>query len=116
MILLFIYEPKNLVSVAYLLPLRKIVFMQTASLLGVLKLLAYFFIFYFLFKIVMRLLLPILMKKAVEKAQDNFRRMHDSQQFGDYQSYQEPRDSQSARQRPKSTKKVGEYIDYEEID
>lgn len=88
--------------------------MHTASLVGVLKLLAYMLIFYFLFKIVMRLLLPILFKKGVEKAQDNLRRMQDSQQFG---GYQQPYDNANQpNTRPRSTKKVGEYIDYEEIE
>lgn len=98
-----------------MLPLDKFLFMHTASLVGVLKLLAYMLIFYFLFKIVMRLLMPILFKKAVEKAQDNLRRMQDSQQFGNFQQPYDNSASQS-NTRPRSTKKVGEYIDYEEIE
>lgn len=54
----------------------------------------------------MRLLLPVLLKKAVEKAEDNLRNMQQGQT-----SYQAPQP-----ERPRERKKVGEYIDYEEIE
>lgn len=79
--------------------------METASLTGVVRLLFYFFLFYFLFRIVMRLLLPVLLKKAIEKAEDNLRNMQQGP------SYQTPQP-----ERPRERKKVGEYIDYEEIE
>lgn len=83
--------------------------MQTASFLGVLKLLFYFFLFYYIFKFIMRLLLPVLVKKAVQHAEDNMRNMHERQQ--QQTTYQKP-----ANDRPSEKKKVGEYIDYEEIE
>lgn len=80
--------------------------METASLTGVIRLLFYFFLFYFLFRIAMRLLLPVLLKKAVEKAEDNLKNMQAGQT-----SYQAPQ-----AERPRERNKVGEYIDYEEIE
>ena len=87
---------------------EKISVMETASLTGVIRLLFYFFLFYFVFRIAMRLLLPVLLKKAVEKAEDNLRNMQSGQN-----SYQSP---QPETDRPRERKKVGEYIDYEEIE
>ena len=85
--------------------------MQIASIQGVVKILFYFIIFYYVAKFVMRYLAPILLKKAMEKAQESFRQQQQPQQ---------PRESQTTFEspnsdKPRETKKVGEYIDFEEI-
>ncbi|NUY79308.1 DUF4834 family protein [Flavobacterium sp. MAH-1] len=93
--------------------------MEMASFSNFLRTLVYIIAFYYILRFLSRLLFPILVKKAVEHAQDDMR-----QQFG---SYQNPNDNYrrndgevtvDASNAPKSkeTKKVGEYIDYEEID
>ena len=85
--------------------------MQTASIQGVIKILFYFIIFYYVAKFVMRYLAPILLRKAMQKAQESFRQQQQPQQ---------PRESQTTfetpiTEKPRETKKVGEYIDFEEI-
>ncbi|RZJ65599.1 MAG: DUF4834 family protein [Flavobacterium sp.] len=90
--------------------------MEMASFSNFLRTLVYIIAFYYIFKFLARIFFPILVKKAVQHAEDNFR-----------QQYGQPRDTnrkadgevtfdanQAARSR--ETKKVGEYIDYEEIE
>jgi len=91
--------------------------METASFSGVLKAIFYFIVFYYAFKFLARLFLPVLVKKAVEKAGQNF------QQYNQSQSYNQAASSKdeivydtSKSTKPRETKKVGEYVDYEEID
>lgn len=90
--------------------------METASFTGLLKTILYVLAFYYAFKFLARLFLPVLVKKAVEKAGENFQ-----QQARQYQSYQQaPSDEisydSSKSSKPRETKKVGEYVDYEEIE
>ena len=86
--------------------------MQTASIQGVIKILFYFVIFYYIFKFVMRFLAPILLRKAMEKAQQSFRQQQQSQQppAPSQTTFETPNST-----KPRETKKVGEYIDFEEI-
>jgi hypothetical protein len=74
--------------------------------------------FYYIFRFLAKLFLPLLVKKAVEKAGQNF------------QQRQNPQDSSWQKaaskdeiiyntvnvKKPRETKKVGDYVDYEEID
>jgi hypothetical protein len=90
--------------------------METASFNGFLKTIIYLIAFYYIFKILFRIFLPILLKKAVHKAGQNFQ-----QQTRHYQDtqFRSPNDihvdtSKAAKSREK--KKVGEYVDYEELD
>jgi hypothetical protein len=92
--------------------------METASFNGLLKVILYAVAFYYVFKFLARIFLPVLVKKAVEKAGENFQ-----QQQRAYQSYQNHTSSgdeinyQTAKSdKPRETKKVGEYVDYEEIE
>ncbi len=89
--------------------------MQTASFGSVLETILFIVLFYYAFKFAMRLLLPVALKKVVEKAEENLR--NHSQQA----SYNTSNPGQSYSQAPQSdkpreTKKVGEYIDFEEIE
>lgn len=92
--------------------------LQTASLSGVLKTLLIIVLVYYGFKLLMRILAPWLLKYAAQKME---------KKFGDaFQQTRQP--SSEAKQEgetvidsmpdkePKSNKKVGEYIDFEEID
>jgi hypothetical protein len=88
--------------------------------------------FYYVFKFLAKLFLPILVKKAVEKAGENFQQQQQyAQQQYAQQQYEQQQYSQNNRRynnqdeiivdtarykNPKETKKVGEYVDYEEID
>lgn len=91
--------------------------METASFNGFLKTLCYIIAFYYIFKFLVRIFFPILVKKAVEKAGQNFQQ----QQYGQYQNQQAyPKDEitidTSKAAKPRETKKVGDYVDYEEIE
>ena len=91
--------------------------METASFSGVLKAIFYFIVFYYAFKFLARLFLPVLVKKAVEKAGQNFQQYNQSQSYNQTAS---PKDEivydTTKSTKPRETKKVGEYVDYEEID
>lgn len=84
--------------------------METASFTGLLKVLFWLIVSYYAIKFLFRLLAPMLVEQAVKKAQQT---MYERQQ----QQYSAPRQSDhSKKERPREKKKVGEYIDYEEID
>ncbi|RZJ28540.1 MAG: DUF4834 domain-containing protein [Flavobacterium sp.] len=86
--------------------------METASFTGFIETLFYIILFYYIFKFVMRLLLPAMLKKAVEKAEDNLRRHSGQQHYNPGQTtYNAPKP-----EKPRETKKVGEYVDFEEIE
>ncbi len=94
--------------------------LQEASLQGFVRTILIIVGIYYAFKFLMRLLAPYLMKKMVEKAGANFK-----QQYEQFQQQQQPNYSYknntgnadpSSDKNPRSTKKIGEYIDYEEIE
>ncbi len=99
--------------------------METANLYNFLRNVFFFVMAYYILKFLAKLLFPMLVKKAVQHAEDNMR-----QQFGQYQNFgQQQQRNDDFRKRDgevsydsseaaksKETKKVGEYIDYEEID
>lgn len=92
--------------------------METASFDGFIKTLLYIVVFFYIFKFVAKLLLPLVVKKVVEKATQNFQ----NQQQNRYQSNaQQPNkdeiiiDTTNAKT-SKEKNKVGDYVDYEEID
>lgn len=84
--------------------------MQTASIPGFIRTILIIIGIYYAFKIISRILMPILLRKMVQKAEKTF------QQQMEFQQQQQ----QAANQAPPKAKmteknKVGEYIDYEEI-
>jgi hypothetical protein len=94
--------------------------MQEASFLGLLKAIMWMMAFYYIFKFLAKIFLPVLVKKAVEKAGENFQRQ---QQYTQDNAWQKTRTSQDEiiintanAKNPRETKKVGDYVDYEEID
>jgi type IV secretory pathway VirB3-like protein len=100
-----------------------IIKMETASFTGVLKTILYFIVGYYIIKFLARLLFPIVVRKVVSKAEESFKQQYQSsQQNNNYTSQQNRsvKDEISAEDaksnNPKSTKKVGEYVDYEEIE
>ncbi|WP_418263213.1 DUF4834 family protein [Flavobacterium faecale] len=93
--------------------------METASFIGFLRTVLYIMAFYYIFKFLAKLFLPLLLKKAVEKAGTNFQQQQQQAQDNSWNKtssagdiYYKPPTSGN----PKSTKKVGDYVDYEEID
>jgi hypothetical protein len=93
--------------------------MQTASFSGFIKTLFYFIMFYYVFKFLAKLFLPLLVKKVVEKAGEN---LHKQQQYSQDNSWNKTANNDeivynaSNTKNPHESKKVGDYVDYEEID
>ncbi|MXO05560.1 DUF4834 family protein [Flavobacterium sp. HBTb2-11-1] len=97
--------------------------MQEASFSGLFKTIMWVIAFYYIFKFLARIFLPVLVKKAVENASENFQRQQ--QQYNQGNTYQNHRNTNNNDEiiintanakNPRETKKVGEYVDYEEID
>lgn len=82
--------------------------MEMASFSGFLRTLGIIVLVYYLFKFAMRIFAPIIMQKAVNKMQE---KMQD--QFKQQQNQQS--NTTTTKEMPKEKKKVGEYIDYEEV-
>ena len=82
--------------------------MGMASFSGFLRTLGIIVLVYYLFKFAMRIFAPIIMQKAVNKMQE---KMQD--QFKQQQNQQS--NTTTTKEMPKEKKKVGEYIDYEEV-
>ena len=85
--------------------------MDTASFSGFLRTIAILILVYYAIRIAFRLLAPVLVQQVVKKAQQNF---YDQQQ-NMQQQYQQQSNTSTA-DKPKEKKKVGEYIDFEEIE
>ncbi|TRW27334.1 DUF4834 domain-containing protein [Flavobacterium zepuense] len=84
--------------------------MDTASFSGLIRNLIIIILAYYALKYIMRLLAPVIVQQVVKKASENmYQRQQDN--FNQQQAKQEPQ-----KQAPAEKKKVGEYIDFEEID
>ncbi|MEO0038999.1 MAG: hypothetical protein RIQ59_2210 [Bacteroidota bacterium] len=82
--------------------------MQEASIGSLIEDIFVILIIYYGIKFVMQLFLPLMARKVVEKANEQFQ-----------QQYQQNTNSQPQNkqaEKPKETKNVGEYIDYEEVE
>jgi len=90
--------------------------LETASFNGFLRTLLYIVAFYYIFKFLARIFFPILIKKAVEKAGEQFQQQYQSNTSYQASSKDEIISNNSKSDKPRETKKVGEYVDYEEID
>ena len=93
--------------------------MQTASFTGFIKAIFYMIAFYYIFKFLARLFLPLLVKKAVEKAGQNFQQHQQRAQETAWKKT--PNNDEiiidtANSKNPRKTKKIGDYVDYEEID
>jgi Domain of unknown function (DUF4834) len=92
--------------------------MQTASFIRFVKTILYIMAFYYIFKFFIKLLLPHLLKKVVQKAGENLQKQYQNGQNTTWQktkSADEMQYNTSKTQNPRETKKVGEYVDYEEL-
>jgi hypothetical protein len=82
--------------------------METASFNGLIKTLFIIFLIYYGLRFLMKLLAPVIVQEVVKKAEENFRQTHSNQ-------YNAP-SQQTRTEKPREKKKVGEYIDFEEIE
>jgi hypothetical protein len=94
--------------------------MQNASFVGFIKTIFYIVAIFYILKFLAKLFLPILVKKVVEKAGENFQQQQ--QQSAPNNSWRKQSnkdeviiDSSNAK-KSRETKKVGDYVDYEELD
>ena len=98
------------------------IMIQEASAMGLLRTILIILLVYFGFKILARLFAPILLRFVAKKAEQKF-----GQQFGGFQNQGNQREQQRSKegetvidkmpnQNKKSNTKVGEYVDYEELD
>ena len=90
--------------------------METASFSGFLKVLLYFFAFYYLIKFLARLFLPVLAKKVVEKASQQFQQQQQQQNNTNQYGNTNNPITNATSDKPKEKKKVGDYVDFEEIE
>jgi hypothetical protein len=93
--------------------------MQTASFNGFIKAVFYFLAFYYIFKFLAKLFLPLLIKKVVEKASTNFQNQQQNSQNGSWKKTPNNDEiiiDKTKAKNPRETKKVGEYVDYEELE
>jgi len=96
--------------------------MDTASSTGLIKVIVFIIIGYYVVKFLARIFFPIVVRKVVSKAEASFKQQYQTQQQNSGYTSQQNRSGNeiiSETQKsnnPKSTKKVGEYVDYEEIE
>lgn len=91
--------------------------METASFYGFFKTLLYIVAFYYIFKFLARIFLPIVVKKVVTKAGENFQQQYqNAQRTHNTSNRDEIVIDTSNAAKPRETKKVGEYVDFEELD
>jgi hypothetical protein len=90
--------------------------MQTASFTGFIETLFYIIAFYYVFKFLAKLFLPLLIKKVVEKAGQNFQQQQQNYQNPPTQNRDEVVIDTANAKKSRETNKVGDYVDYEEID
>jgi sortase (surface protein transpeptidase) len=84
--------------------------MEMASGSSLLRTLAIIILSYYLFKFLIRIFAPIIMQKAVNKMQEKMQ-----EQYKKQQQQQQNITDQSTHFQSKEKEKVGDYIDYEEI-
>lgn len=93
--------------------------MQEAGFPTVVRTLIWIVAIYYIVKFLARLFLPVLAKKMVDKAQQQFQQQYqnqqNNQQNNQQQTYTNPNPNLKS-DKPREKNKVGEYIDYEEID
>lgn len=87
--------------------------MIEASFWGFIKTIAIIFLCYQLFKLLIRIFAPILMRKAISKVQQKMENQFNQQET---QHQSATQNTTKSKVNPKEKKKIGEYIDYEEVD
>ncbi|MEL1245799.1 DUF4834 domain-containing protein [Flavobacterium sp. DGU11] len=84
--------------------------MVTASFTGFLKTIAILILVYYAVKYLLKVFAPVIIQQVVKKAEQSFYEQQQNAQQPQQQAYANTSD------RPKEKKKVGEYIDFEEIE
>lgn len=90
--------------------------METASFTGFIKTLLWILFIYYAFKIFFKLFGPAIFQSAVKRAEQNIYQQYQNQQQQQNQQYEQQTNNASKQDKPHEKKKVGEYIDYEDIE
>lgn len=90
--------------------------LYTADFFGFIRTLVIIVLFYYLFKFAFRILAPILVNKMAKKAEENFRQQQQSYYRQNQNNTQQQTNHSTSKKELREKKKVGEYIDFEEID
>mgnify|MGYP006206045523 CR=1 FL=1 len=91
--------------------------MDTASFSGFVRTLLWIIVIFYALKFVMKLLAPYFLQQVVKKAEQNFQQQQQYyNQQNTQQSQQQNTQANFSSDKPREKKKVGEYIDYEEIE
>ncbi|MAJ13317.1 MAG: DUF4834 domain-containing protein [Flavobacteriales bacterium] len=80
------------------------------------KILAIIFLTYFVFKYTIRLLAPFLIKRFANKMQDKFRQEFNQQYKNNDSKEGEVTIENKKKSSNSKTDKVGDYVDFEEVD
>ena len=80
------------------------------------KVLAIIFLMYFFFKYTIRLLAPFLIKRFANKMQDKFRQEFNQQYKNNDSKEGEVTIENKKKSSNSKTDKVGDYVDFEEVD
>jgi hypothetical protein len=86
--------------------------METASFNGVLRVIIIMVLAYYALKFLLRIFAPIIVQKVVQKAGET---MYERQQEF-YSTANRQAQQHAEPEKPQEKKKIGEYIDFEEID
>lgn len=92
--------------------------MDTASFGNFLRTVFYILFFYYLIRFLWRLFFPVIVRKAVSHVEDQFRSQYEAQGYSRQASPRADGDvsiDTSNAKPSREKKKVGEYIDFEEI-
>lgn len=89
--------------------------MDHASLQSFIKTILIIVLVYYLFKFAFKFFGPIILKKAVSKVSENFQKQQHAYQ-GQQTQQNDFENELKQNKIPKERKKVGEYIDFEEVE
>lgn len=96
--------------------------MDIASFAGILRTIAILILIYYAAKFLLRLFAPMILQQVAKKAEQNFyqQQQYNQQQYNRNQQQQHNTTQQQNKvksdKKYNDNKKVGEYIDFEEID
>ncbi|RZJ56728.1 MAG: DUF4834 family protein [Flavobacterium sp.] len=94
--------------------------MDTASFSGILRTLVIMVLVYYLLKFLFRIFAPLILQQVAKKAGQSFyehqQHQYTQQNYSQNTSQFQNQQDKSVPERPREKKKVGEYIEYEEIE
>ncbi|GGB67568.1 hypothetical protein GCM10007424_04390 [Flavobacterium suaedae] len=94
--------------------------MDIASFAGILRTIAILILIYYAAKFLLRLFAPMILQQVAKKAEQNFyqQQQYNQQQYNKSQQERNTNQQHKVKSDKKynDNKKVGEYIDFEEID